>query len=81
MLDIKHKFPNRTISTGFFDVGGSNMTSLFYLENNTFAITQLPYYQTALPVFYMYLKVGTCIRLGNVLLTSKLTLSPHFLSF
>lgn len=57
MLGVKQKYPNLSIASGFFDVGGNNMTELFHREENTFAVTQLPYYQTALPVFYMYLRV------------------------
>jgi hypothetical protein len=57
MLDIKHKYPDLALASGFFDLGGNNMSALFHLEHNTFAVTQLPYYQTALPVFYMYLRV------------------------
>lgn len=45
------------IASAFFDVGGENVSALFRLEKNTFAVTQLPYYQTALPIFYMYLRV------------------------
>lgn len=57
MLSIKQTDPDLSIASGFFDVGGNNMTELFRREKNTFAVTQLPYYQTALPVFYMYLRV------------------------
>ncbi|KAG2235247.1 hypothetical protein INT48_004714 [Thamnidium elegans] len=59
MLGIKQKYPDLSIASGFFDVGGNNMTELFHKEENTFAVTQLPYYQTALPVFYMYLRLTT----------------------
>ena len=49
-------YPTR-VAAAFFDIGGSNMTALFARHEHTIAISQLPYYQTALPVFYMYLRV------------------------
>lgn len=58
VLEIKSDNPQRKVVTGFFDVGGNNMSILFHQEKNTFGVTQLPYYQTALPVFLMYLRVS-----------------------
>jgi hypothetical protein len=57
-LDIKKSNPKSKLGAAFFDLGGSNMSALFEQDKNTFAISQLPYYQTALPVFYMYLKAS-----------------------
>ena len=54
----------RRVAAGFFDIGGSNMTTLFAQHEHTIAISQLPYYQTALPVFYMYLRV--CIMFSSL---------------
>jgi hypothetical protein len=45
------------IGVGMFDLGGNNMTTLFQKHKDVFAISHLPYYEIALPVFYMYLKV------------------------
>lgn len=42
MLDIKQKYPDLSIASGFFDVGGNTMTELFHREGNAFAVTQLP---------------------------------------
>ncbi|ORZ20482.1 hypothetical protein BCR42DRAFT_434868 [Absidia repens] len=47
------------IGVGFFDLGGNNMTSLFQKHRDVFAISHLPYYEIALPVFYLYLKILT----------------------
>jgi hypothetical protein len=58
MLSIKKSYPNLHVATAFFDVGGDNVTELFRKEKDTFAVSQLPYFQTALPVFYMYLRVS-----------------------
>lgn len=42
------------------DFGGQNMTTLFALRpDSTFVVNQLPYYQAALPVFYLYLEMVT----------------------
>ncbi|KAI8997001.1 hypothetical protein BDB01DRAFT_13819 [Pilobolus umbonatus] len=57
--DIHQKSSNLELAAGFFDIGGNSMTNLFKTNKNTFAVTQLPYYQTALPVFYMYLRILT----------------------
>ncbi|KAI8329235.1 hypothetical protein BC941DRAFT_210856 [Chlamydoabsidia padenii] len=52
--------PNRQFDTLLMDFGGQNMTTLFGLRpNSTFVINQLPYYQAALPVFFLYLEVVT----------------------
>ncbi|KAL9558812.1 hypothetical protein MBANPS3_000712 [Mucor bainieri] len=60
VLDLKRNFASSTnIASAFFDLGGENVSTLFRRENNTFAVTQLPYYQTALPVFYMYIRLLT----------------------
>ncbi|EPB87482.1 RGC/RGC protein kinase [Mucor circinelloides 1006PhL] len=59
VLDLKRNFASTNIASAFFDIGGENVSALFRLENNTFAVTQLPYYQTALPVFYMYIRLLT----------------------
>ncbi|KAI9245683.1 hypothetical protein BDA99DRAFT_543582 [Phascolomyces articulosus] len=62
VLDIlehnNHVHPPR-VAAAFFDIGGPNMTTLFARHEHTMAISQLPYYQTALPVFYMYLRILT----------------------
>lgn len=57
VLEILEYKPNARIGAGFFDIGGKNMTTLFARHKDTVAVSQLPYYQTALPVFYMYLRV------------------------
>lgn len=69
MLEIKHKYPDRNFATGFFDIGGDKMANLFRIHKDTVAVSQLPYYQTALPVFYMYLRVcsfSVCILMSHV---------------
>lgn len=57
VLDLLESHSLERIAAAFFDVGGSNMTRLFTEHQDTIGISQLPYYQTALPVFYMYLRV------------------------
>ncbi|KAI8092857.1 uncharacterized protein BX664DRAFT_96027 [Halteromyces radiatus] len=56
MLDVNN---STRIGVGFFDLGGSNMTSLFQRHKDVFGISHLPYYEIALPVFYLYLKILT----------------------
>ncbi|KAI7854345.1 hypothetical protein BDC45DRAFT_509239 [Circinella umbellata] len=83
VLDILEKtnnniYPTR-VAAAFFDIGGPNMTALFTQHEHTIAISQLPYYQTALPVFYMYLRILTghdvfhneTIKTGPNLVTNK----------
>jgi hypothetical protein len=57
-LDILAANPNRKLGVSFFDVGGSNMSTAIMNLNDVIGISQLPYYQAALPVFLMYLKVS-----------------------
>jgi hypothetical protein len=49
--------PNKKMGVAFFDIGGNNLTKLMYQHSDVFGISQLPYYQAALPVFLMYLRV------------------------
>ncbi|KAF7727728.1 hypothetical protein EC973_007187 [Apophysomyces ossiformis] len=56
-LAIKQIDSNRRLGIAIFDIGSNNMMKLFHEHNDSIAISQLPYYQTALPVFYMYLRV------------------------
>lgn len=58
VLDLLVSDSLERIGAAFFDIGGSNMTRLFAEHQDTIGISQLPYYQTALPVFYMYLRVS-----------------------
>lgn len=58
VLDLLASDSLERIGAAFFDIGGSNMTRLFAEHQDTIGISQLPYYQTALPVFYMYLRVS-----------------------
>lgn len=57
VLDIIHKNPGARMGTGLFDLGSLNMSNLFYFHEDTFAISQLPYYQSAIPVFLLYIRV------------------------
>ncbi|KAI8146513.1 hypothetical protein BJV82DRAFT_710612 [Fennellomyces sp. T-0311] len=74
---LEHDHPR--VAAAFFDIGGPNMTTLFARHKDTIAISQLPYYQTALPVFYMYLRLLTghdvfhneTIKTGPNLVTNK----------
>ncbi|CAO3621699.1 unnamed protein product [Cunninghamella blakesleeana] len=58
-LSMLNHDPNINLGVGFFDLGGNNMTTLFHRHKNVFAISHLPYYEIALPVFYMYLNIIT----------------------
>lgn len=71
MLDILEEKPSARIGVGFFDIGGKNMTKLFARHKDTIGVSQLPYYQTALPVFYMYLRVRCSLMFtGSAFLVS-----------
>ncbi|ORY98558.1 hypothetical protein BCR43DRAFT_543258 [Syncephalastrum racemosum] len=59
VLDILEKKKDTRVGAAFLDIGGNNMTALFSRHKDTIGISQLPYYQTALPVFYMYLRILT----------------------
>ncbi|KAI9499446.1 hypothetical protein BDB00DRAFT_866325 [Zychaea mexicana] len=56
-LDV---YPYRQIGVSFYDIGSkSNMTDIFNRFPDAFGISQLPFYQAALPVFYMYIQITT----------------------
>ena len=58
VLDLLASDSLERVAAAFFDIGGANMSRLFAEHQDTIGISQLPYYQTALPVFYMYLRVS-----------------------
>lgn len=59
--------PNKKLGVAFFDTGGNNLTKLMYQHSDVFGISQLPYYQAALPVFLMYLRVNIFIRKCSII--------------
>jgi hypothetical protein len=56
-LGVLKKNASREMGVFFFDIGGSNMTTLFHRHKDVFGVSQLPYYQAALTVFLSYLRV------------------------
>ncbi|KAI8335894.1 hypothetical protein BC941DRAFT_429688 [Chlamydoabsidia padenii] len=79
-ITINSQQPQRRFDTILIDFGGQNMTTLFETRpQSTFAIDQLPYYQAALPLFYIYLEAITghsifgnqTISTGPYLVTSE----------
>ncbi|KAG0191348.1 hypothetical protein DFQ28_000361 [Apophysomyces sp. BC1034] len=78
-LAVKQRDSSRRVGVAIFDIGSNNMMRLFHEHKDTIAISQLPYYQTALPVFYMYLRLLTgyhvfanqTIKTGPILVTNE----------
>ncbi|CEP15224.1 hypothetical protein [Parasitella parasitica] len=78
-LEILNRNSSRKLGVAFFDTGGRNLTKLFHQHSDVFGISQLPYYQAALPVFLMYLRITTgynvydnqTINTGPILVTNE----------
>ncbi|KAI9470490.1 MAG: periplasmic binding protein domain-containing protein [Benjaminiella poitrasii] len=79
-LDVLSQNESRRLAVAFFDTGSTdNMTALFQQHRDVFGVSQMPYYQAALPVFLMYLRILTgfdvfhnqTIETGPILVTNE----------
>ncbi|KAI8391178.1 uncharacterized protein BYT42DRAFT_602084 [Radiomyces spectabilis] len=77
MLNLLQSDSQKRIGVAFFDLGGMNTTELFQRHKDTIAVSQLPYYQTALPVFYMYQRILTG---HNIYQNVTISTGPHLIT-
>lgn len=82
-LDVLNRNSSRRLGVAFFDTGGRNLTTLMNQHPDVFGVSQLPYYQAALPVFLMYLRVTTGHNVYNnqTINTGPLLVTNETLSF
>ncbi|KAI8968049.1 hypothetical protein BDF20DRAFT_205332 [Mycotypha africana] len=58
-LSVLRNNTNRKLGVAFFDTSDMSMPTLIAEHKDVFGISQLPYFQAALPVFIMYLRIIT----------------------